>query len=169
MKDNKLYLSVVFPIYEHEGSTYVLMGKQAPGRKMEGKRNGAGGKCEDGESTLFCAKRELEEELKLEQNYGINISYDEFIKVGTVIQNDKQIDFFIVKMNDMIMPPSDNDQFVDTRWFDLTKPELFVHEMLSGDDVVVASLNEYLKTGKEFLIDKSNDELLKEQTKKIYK
>ena len=165
----KKELSVVFPIYEFENKTYILMGKQAPGKKLAGFRNGYGGKCEPGESTLFCAKRELEEELKLGEKYRMHISCEDFEKVGTVLQDDKQIDFFIVRLSDMILPPTDNSEFVNTAWFDIEEKEKFVPEMLSGDDEVIASLTEYLKTKKEVEINKTGNQELERQTKNIYK
>jgi 8-oxo-dGTP pyrophosphatase MutT (NUDIX family) len=169
MKKN---LTVVFPVFEKDGESFVLMGRQAPGKKLAGFRNGYGGKCFEAESMLDCAKRELEEELKPEENYNIKIDKREYKNIGSVFMDDKQIDFFVIFLNTMITPPSDNSEFVDTHWYDLKYPELFVGDMLSGDEAIIKELNKFLDSRENYVnfeINKTGDKKLEGQVKNIYK
>ncbi len=183
----KKELSVVFPIYHQDGKYFLLMGKCAPGKKLSGIRNGFGGKCEPlyagssylrEETTLECARRELEEELRIHKDFNINIEERDFIKIGAVIMGHNIVDFFVINLNQKI-EVKDNDEFVDNKWFELhlenQEPESFVSEMLSGDDEVIKNLKKYLHAVKEisewktFEINKSEDRLLQEQTKNVFK
>ncbi len=94
-------LSVVFLILKEvekggNQKNFVLLGKQAASKKMPGIRNGFGGKCEflsdknREETTLECAKRELEEES------GFCADIKDFVKIGNLINGDKYVDFFVV-------------------------------------------------------------------------
>lgn len=168
-------LSVVFLVYKdlHSGGNaenFILLGKQAPGKKMPGIRNGFGGKCEflvnenREETTLECAKRELKEES------GINTELTNFIKIGNLVNGDKCVDFFVVNTENKLML-SDNSEFVDITWFDLGKPELFLSDMLSGDHMIMQEVFKYVKnpeTFKEFKINKTGDKILEMQTKNIF-
>ncbi len=165
----KKLLSVVFPICSEGDKKYILMGIQASGKKLAGFRNGYGGKCEDGETTTACAVRELEEELKLSENYEIKISLMDLQKAGTIFMDEKQIDVFVLNLKEKIVEPTDNSEFVDTKWFDLDHPEEFVPEMLSGDDAIISALKTFLETGENFEINKSENNILRGQVKKIYK
>lgn len=169
MKKN---LTVVFPIFNKDGDFFILMGRQAEGKKLAGFRNGYGGKCEEGESMLDCAARELEEELKLEEIYKIELNNQDFKNIGSVFMDDKQIDFFVVELSQMIAPPADNSEFVDTHWYDLTLPELFVPDMLSGDEMIIEELNKFLQNREgyeNFEINKTGDKKLEGQVKNIFK
>jgi NADH pyrophosphatase NudC (nudix superfamily) len=165
----KKELSVVFVVHKNEeGNFSIMMGKQAPGKKLTGVRNGYGGKCEDGETTLGCAVRELKEELNLENNFGIVVSQNDLQKVGKVLMDEKVIDFFVLELPNKIAPPSDNSEFVDTKWFDLENPVDFVGEMLSGDEEVIGGLKRYLESGVTFEIKKTGNQELEKQTKNIF-
>lgn len=171
----KKELSVVFPVYKEGDKYFLLMGKQAEGKKLAGFRNGYGGKCEEGENTLVCARRELEEELGLLKNHGIVLIEEDFHKIGSVFMDDKQIDFYVIYMPEKIPLPEDSTEFVDTKWFDLEHGDGFVSEMLSGDGIIIQKLNKYLRAmeeGKEwkgFEINKTGNKELEKQVKNIYK
>lgn len=88
------------------------------------------------------------------------------------------VDVFVIIAKNMFVPPADNNEFVDIKWFDLEKPELFVPEMLPKNDVVIESLIKVLDELKtsgeisaEFLVDetKTNDPELKFLKGKIHK
>lgn len=164
-------LSVVFPVFKSDEKTYVLLGKQAPGKKMPGIRNGFGGKCnylEDEqreETTVECAIRELSEES------GISVNQHDLIKIGNIINGDKSVDFYALHMKEMIKI-DDNNEMVEIAWFDLNNLDTFVGEMLSGDRAVIEELSKYCSapnTYTEFYIDKTGDKVLDQQTKDIYK
>jgi 8-oxo-dGTP pyrophosphatase MutT (NUDIX family) len=164
-------LSVVFVIYKNvDGENFILLGKQAPGKKLEGFRNGYGGKCEEGETTLECSKREMKEELGEEFVFGMEAKISSELKYfGKLFMDDKQVDFFVAVAPEKFLPPADNSEFVDTKWFSLSKPEEFLGEMLSGDDKIISALNHFLKTGENFEIKKTGDKLLENQVRNIYR
>lgn len=169
-------LSVVFLILKEKdlsGSVknFVLLGKQAEGKKMPGIRNGFGGKCEfmmsenREETTLECAVREFGEEA------GISAYSKDFIKIGNIINGDKYVDFFVIN-TDKKIAIRDNGEMVDVRWFDLEKPEDFLSEMLSGDHMIIGELAKYVKDPDNFLefkINKTGDKTLDLQTRNIFK
>jgi 8-oxo-dGTP pyrophosphatase MutT (NUDIX family) len=163
-------LSVVFLIFKEGEKTFVLLGKQAEGKKMPGIRNGFGGKCElvinenREETTLECAKRELKEEAN------IDVKLKDFVKIGNLINGDKFVDFFVVSTEEKI-EIADNKEFVDLAWFDLEKPELFLPDMLSGDHMIIEELQKYVLNPNgyvEFKINKTGDKTLDMQTKNIF-
>jgi 8-oxo-dGTP pyrophosphatase MutT (NUDIX family) len=187
-------LSVVFVICFEGDKKYVMMGKQAEGKRMPGIRNGYGGKCDylevEGrwETTEECAVRELREEtgskygeeIKSETGSGtqseINVSTSELKKIGNIVNGDKFVDFFVLVLKEKINI-TDNDEMVDVRWFDVEKPELFVDEMLSGDDIIIKELQRYVSDPEninnpekfeKFKIDKTNDIELNKQVKNIF-
>ena len=152
-------LSVVFFIHFIENKCFILMGKQAPGKRLAGIRNGYGGKCEVGESTSDCAAREVSEES------GMEIASSDLVKVGKIIDANMQVDFFVVISSTKFQPPADNSEFVDVRWFDLEMPELFVQEMFPNSDILIQQLTikvNQLKMGgkitEEFTIDDTKNE-----------
>lgn len=162
-------LSVVFLIYKEKyepgkDNFYILLGKQAPGKSMPGIRNGFGGKCEEGERTLDCAVRELREES------GCEFDRNNFIKIGNVLNDDKSIDFYTV-FTDAKLELKDNSEMVDIKWFDLSCPQVFLADMLSGDHAVISELQKFV-TGQanyvEFKINKTGDTLLSNQTRNIF-
>jgi 8-oxo-dGTP pyrophosphatase MutT (NUDIX family) len=166
----KKELSLVFPIYEDKQTNkfWILLGKQAPGKKLAGFRNGFGGKCEqkpDGtmETTLECARRELKEELDLE------IEEVKIEKCGYFTNGDRLIDCFVIRFKEKIEPPADNSEFQDTKWFDLGEPEKFVGEMLSQADKEMEGLTKFLQTGELFGFDKSMNTELQNQVKNVFK
>lgn len=57
----KKELTVVFPVFVESDKYWILMGKQAPGKRLAGILNGYGGKREEGETPLDCAVREVKE------------------------------------------------------------------------------------------------------------
>lgn len=165
-------LSVVFFINFEEGRKSVLMGRQAPGKRLAGIRNGFGGKCDEGETTLDCAIRETKEEV------GLEIEKENLIYVGCIVDETMQVDFFVILSETKFTPPNDNDEFVDIRWFDLQRPEVFINEMLPHNDTLIAELNKKLDelkaTGKistGFVLDETGIDSpeLKLQKSKIYK
>jgi 8-oxo-dGTP pyrophosphatase MutT (NUDIX family) len=161
-------LTVIIPFYiefkNNMKKVFILLGKQALGRKMPGIRNGFGGKCEQGESFLDCAIRELKEESK------IDASEKSLIEVGSIFENEKQIKFYIIKMFEKV-EIEDNGEVVDVRWFDIQKPEIFVNEMLSQDEVLIQELSKYFFDNENYInfkIDKTGDVKLLSQTKNIF-
>jgi 8-oxo-dGTP pyrophosphatase MutT (NUDIX family) len=158
-------LSVVFPIFKEEGKNFVLLGKQAEGKKMPGIRNGFGGKCEEGESTVDCAMREMKEEGG-DEFLEFHLKREDFIKCGFVIMDEKLIDFFILNLNKKI-DVKDNTEMIDVRWFDLAE-DAFISEMLHGDELVIDGLRRFLFQGSIFEINKTGDKELGEQVKNIY-
>ncbi len=164
-------LSLVFFIYLEGEKKFVLMGKYAPGKRSEGIRNGFGGKCEENESTLDCAVRETKEELDIE------IKPEGLRLVGKIIDENMQVDVFVKISESKFEPPADNKEFVDTKWFDLDSPQLFVPEMFPDNDIVIESLTEKineLKSAGEmkelFIVDetKNKNPDLKLQKSKIH-
>lgn len=164
-------LSVVFLVFKEGEKTFVLLGKQAEGKKMPGIRNGFGGKCEwledenRGETTLECAKRELAEESRL------CADIKDFVKIGNMINGDKYVDFFIID-TDKKIEIHNNQEMVEVAWFDLEETELFLPDMLSGDHVVMGELEKYVKDPDNFLefrINKTGDKTLDLQTRNIFK
>jgi 8-oxo-dGTP pyrophosphatase MutT (NUDIX family) len=154
-------LTVVFPIFEDE----VLMGKQASGKKMPGIRNGYGGKCEDGESLEDCAVRELGEEI------GLEIASKDLHYFGRVIEGDKVVYFYVVKLSKKIRP-EDNTEMVDNRWFKITDYETYVPEMLPGCLIQMENMHHFLSHNEGYIpfeLDFSENKLLMEITKNIYR
>jgi 8-oxo-dGTP pyrophosphatase MutT (NUDIX family) len=112
-------LTVVFPIFEDK----VLMGKQAPGKKMPGIRNGYGGKCEQNESVEDCAIRELEEET------GIKADKSDLKYFGKLKEGDKLVYFYALNLKEEINL-SDNSEMIDNKWFTISNFDSYVPEML---------------------------------------
>lgn len=164
---NSKRLSVVFPLYQDNEKTFVMLGKNAPWTKMPGIRNWFGGKCEEGENVLDCAIRETKEETA---NI-INLEYqkEKLKKIWDVIMADKIITFFTIYLIENLSIP-DTDAMVDIQWFNINETEKFIAEMLSGDDQIIDELKIYIKQKDNYIpftIDKTSDQLLAEQTKNI--
>lgn len=141
---------------------HVLMGKQAPGKKLAGTRIGFGGKCEEGESTIDCAKREIQEELNK------IFPAENFKHAGKFTVSEKLIDCFVVESSEMFTPPNDNNEFVDVKWIPLHDLSKYYYEMLPGDEQIVENMVAYIVEGKEFNIIKEDTEELKNATKNIF-
>ena len=165
-------LSLVFFIYFENNKKFILLGRQAPNKRLAGIRNGSGGKCEGNESTEDCAVRETKEE------FGIQIKKEELVLVGKIVDETMVVDVFIVLTKEKFNPPADNNEFVDVRWFALEQPELFVPEMLPNNDVIIpelkAKIDELKANGKvltTFVVDetKVDSPELKSLKSKIYK
>lgn len=158
-------LSLVFIIHRDENTSEysVLMGRQAKGKKLAGFRNGYGGKCEEGETTLGCAKRELEEELKM------IFPAESFKKCGDFKVADKNIDCFVVEVQEKFKEPEDNTEFENTKWIELKDISKYFFEMLEGDSKVMEAVAEYINTGKTFSFEKNENELLRKQTEGIFR
>lgn len=136
-------LSLVFFTFIENDEKFILMGKAAPGKRWAGKRNGYGGKCEESESTLDCAIREIEEETREidgGKGTGIKIEREQFKLVGKIIDEDKEVDVFVILSKDKFEPPRNNSEFVDIQWFNIKKSELFIHEMFPDNDIVIENL-----------------------------
>jgi 8-oxo-dGTP pyrophosphatase MutT (NUDIX family) len=157
-------LSVVFPVFREGDTHLILMGCQAPGKRMPGIRNGFGGKCEPNESAEDCAVREMREES------GVELKKDDLHYIGTLIETEKEIRFYTVVLDSKI-EITDNDEMVDVRWFDVERIEDYIDEMLPGDDAIMYELAHSLASPidyKPFAMDKSDNMELKEATKNIF-
>lgn len=158
-------LTLVFPVYKEEDTYFVLMGKQATGKKMPGVRNGFGGKCEDGESPEDCAVREMKEEIDTD------VRKDDLTYIGKIIMGEKLVYVYTTRLSSKIWI-TDNDEVLDCRWFDVERREEYIHEMLPGDDLLMIEVARSLKTPtdfREFTLDFSHNESLKEMTKNIFR
>jgi 8-oxo-dGTP pyrophosphatase MutT (NUDIX family) len=157
-------LLVVFPVYREGSANLILMGRQAPGKRMPGIRNGFGGKCEPGESAEDCAVRETKEEI------GVELKKEDLRFVGTLIAGEKEIRFYTVPFDSKI-EIADNDEMVDVRWFDVERIEDYIREMLPGDEAVMREVARSLADAsgyQPFSFDFSDNEALKEATKNIF-
>src|SRR3989338_9309115 len=150
-------MSLVFFLHFDGEKKFILMGKSAPGKRLQGIRNGFGGKCEEKEDTLDCAIRETKEET------GLEISKEELQRAGSIVDGNTEVDVFFKISQDKFEPPQDNTEFVDIRWFDLDDPKTFVFEMLPGNEVIVKSMSkvaEELRSNQEikeeFRVDETN-------------
>lgn len=158
-------MTVVFPIWKSKDRVfYVLMGQQAPGKRLAGIRNGYGGKREKGEEILDTAVREVKEEI------GLSLDKEKLIYVGMVIEGDMKIYFYICILDEKISL-SDNEEFVNNKWFELDKYEEYISEMFPGNIRLMKSVNHCLlniKNFEPFVLDESNNSALMEKAKKIY-
>jgi 8-oxo-dGTP pyrophosphatase MutT (NUDIX family) len=158
-------MTVVFPIWKNEDDVFfVLMGQQAPGKRLAGIRNGYGGKREEGEEILDTAVREVKEEIDL------NLDKEKLIYVGMVVEGDMKIYFYTYFLDEKISL-LDNEEFVDNRWFELTKYAEYIHEMFPGNIRLMELVNNCLKNlnnFEPFILDESNNLALMEKAKKIY-
>lgn len=144
------------------------MGKQAPGKKLPGLRNGYGGKCEEGEEYIDCAVRELEEESR------VKVPLEKLINVGKIIDVGREVEFYVVNSEEKFDPPRDNSEFVDVRWFDISKREEYIFEMFPGNEGMIIMLEEKLKElnvtkkiEKTFVFDQSKIDL--QEKEELYK
>lgn len=157
-------LTVVFPVYKDKKGFWVLMGKQAPGKRLVGIRNGYGGKCEDGEEVLDCAVREVKEEIDLD------LEKEKLIYLGVEIENEKRIYFYAYMFEEKISL-LDNNEFVDNKWFQVDSFDTYIHEMFPGNlplmQAVSKNLNEFPNHA-PFEVDFSGNEELTKISKKIY-
>jgi len=157
-------LSVVFPFYTKGGRFLILMGRQAPGKRMPGVRNGFGGKCEEGELLEDCAVREVKEEI------GLELKKEDLNYVGKIIEGDKHVYFYTTELDSKIHIP-DNSEMVDCRWFDVDKQEDYVHEMLPGNEAPMHEVAKSLHDPNHFspfMFDMSDNDELMEATKHIF-
>ncbi len=147
---NLKLMSLIFFTKFTDGRKYILMGKYSNDKRLEGFRNGYGGKCKVGENTLECARREVEEE------FGVIFDKEKFIKVGKLFDQEIQVDIFIIVSGGDFVIPANNSEFEDVRWFDIEKSEVFLNEMLNGDNEIIPKLSEALEQIK------NNVEMVKE-------
>lgn len=164
-------MTVVFPIFKerinNEITNWILMGKQAPGKRLEGIRNGYGGKCEMGELPIDCAVREVKEEI------GLDLKKEKLIFVGKLIQKEKQVFFYLYFLNSKINLV-DNSEFVDNKWFKIENYKDYVGEMFEGNLELMKEVNknlndlEKLEEFTPFELDMSDNYKLSQQAKKIY-
>ena len=129
-------MSLVFFLHFDGEKKFILMGRFAPGKRLQGIRNGFGGKFDEkkDEDILDCAIRETREETSLE------ISKKELKRAGKIIDGNIEVEVFFKVSKDKFEPPQDNAEFVDIRWFDLDNSDTFVSEMLPGNEAVVKSI-----------------------------
>ena len=169
----KKELTVVWPVcvekINDKTKFWIMMGKQAPGKRLAGIRNGYGGKCEDGELSIDCAVREVKEEINL------SLDKDKLICIGLLIEGEpseiqKYVYFYIYFLTEKIKI-ADNNEFVDNKWLEVKKFPEYVHEMFAGNfelmtevDKVLDNLNNFTP----FELDLSDNLQLREQAKKIY-
>jgi len=106
-------LTVLFPLYKNEyNETFVMLGKQAEGKKMPGIRNGFGGKCETRESMVDCVIRETKEET--EGALDLENKKEDLKNIVSVIIDEKLIDFFVFYLENKI-EIKDNGDTVDIK------------------------------------------------------
>jgi 8-oxo-dGTP pyrophosphatase MutT (NUDIX family) len=157
-------LSVVFPTFAEGNTNLILMGRQAPGKRMPGIRNGFGGKCEAGEHIEDCAVREVKEEINLD------IRKEDLYFVGTIVEGDKQVYFYTVRLGSKITI-ADNTEMVDCRWFDVEKQNAYIHEMLPDNERPMCELARSLRSPEEFTpfaLDFSDNDALLAATANIF-
>ena len=131
---------------------------------MPGIRNGFGGKCEEGERVEDCAVREVKEEIDLD------IKKEDLHFVGTIIEGDKKVYFYTVRLDSKISI-ADNSEMVDNRWFDVERPEDYIHEMLPDNERPMRALAQSLRSPEgftPFAFDLSDNPALIEATKNIF-
>jgi mutator protein MutT len=160
----KKELTVVFPLCRENKTNWILMGKQAEGKKLAGFRNGYGGKCEPGESPIDCAVREVKEEV------GLDLEKEKLKYVGYITEGDKKVYFYIYLFETKISIP-DNNEFVDNRWFDASKIDEYINKMLPGNRRLMESVNIALgdlEKCKPFELDLSGIKELQVAVKNIY-
>ena len=141
------------------------MGRQAPGKKMPGIRNGPGGKCEEGESPLDCAIREAREE------FGLELTKGELKYVGLLVEGEKEVYFYTAQLP-LKVAVADNDEMIDIKWFDVEDIDAYISEMLPGNEPIMRSVARSLASPggyQPFSFDFSNNQELKEATKNIFK
>jgi len=147
----------------------VLMGKQAPGKRMPGVRNGPGGKCEPGEEPIDCAVREVREEI------GVELNKEDLKYIGTLIDGEDHVYFYTSVLKEKIVI-HDNAETVDCRWFNIERTDEYVHEMLPGDEKIIREVITSIKNPEQFNefkldtsdLDETTRAKLKEMTKHIH-
>jgi 8-oxo-dGTP pyrophosphatase MutT (NUDIX family) len=157
-------LTVVFPVFVEGNTNLILMGRQAPGKRMPGIRNGYGGKCEEGELVEDCAIREVKEEI------GLDIKKEDLHFVYRIIEGEKDVYFYTVPLDSKISI-ADNSEMVDNRWFDVEKQEDYIHEMLPDNERPMQALARALRsleTYEPITFDLSDNQELMEATKNIF-
>jgi len=157
-------LTVVFPTYAEGDTNLILMGRQAPGKRMPGIRNGYGGKCEEGERVEDCAVREVKEEI------GLDLQKEDLHFVYKIIEGDKHVYFYTVRLDSQISIP-DNTEMVDNRWFDVERQEDYINEMLPDNEHPMRALARALRSPDEYepcTFDLSDNQELMEATKNIF-
>ncbi len=166
-------LTVLFPLFKEKSETFVLLGKNAEGKKMPGIRNWFGGKCEiinwNMESTLDCVIRETREESW--DAIILHKQKDIITALGDVIMDNKIITFFATYLEEKITLP-DSDEMVDIQRFNIKNTNEFLFEMLSGDEKVIDEVQKFIDEGRQyspFIINKTGDKLLEKQIQDIYK
>jgi len=165
----KKELTVVFPVYVESNNYWILMGKQAPGKRLAGILNGYGGKCEHGEMPQDCAIREVKEEINLD------LDKEKLIYIGLLIQGDKKeiqkyVFFYIYFLDKKVSLP-DNNEFVSNKWYETEKFPEYVGEMFAGNYELMSEVDRVLReypNFKPFELDLSDNLHLREQAKKIY-
>jgi 8-oxo-dGTP pyrophosphatase MutT (NUDIX family) len=162
-------LTVVFPIHINPGGVVkILMGKKAPGTKLAGFRNGYGGKCEEGETPLDCAVREVKEET------GLDLEREKVVYIGKIIEGDKHVYFYIYFFDSEIYLPDSEKDFVDNRWFVLENTSEYLPEMIPGNEEMIVQIpgiiDQVLNNEKftPFVVDLTSNQEAMEVTKQIY-
>lgn len=159
MVEKKL-LATVFPYYIDESDEVWLLLCRAINL---GVLNGFGGKIEDDEDPADGALRELTEELRIEA-LRERLAYAGLIKDGL-----KEIYIYLYRMEEKIEPNPNPKEISESDWRRLSERESYVGEMLSGDNLVLDELEKTLAVAQEpFVIDKTGDSLLDEQTKNLF-
>jgi 8-oxo-dGTP pyrophosphatase MutT (NUDIX family) len=157
-------LTVVFPTFTEGNTNLILMGRQAPGKRMPGIRNGYGGKCEEGESVEDCAVREVKEEI------GLDLKKEDLHFVYRIIEGEKDVYFYTVPLKSKISI-SDNSEMIDNRWFDVEQQEDYINEMLPDNERPMHALAQALRSPDEYepcIFDLSDNKELMEATKNIF-
>ncbi len=147
--------TVVFPVALVEGTAYILLGEQKPGKPLARYLNGYGGKVEDtDESILKAAERELDEEL--------GVPLHNPVYIGSIIHQTKEIFFYLATIEYLLH--GDTSEMVNNTWFTL-KERTFEDKMLPGDTEIMehirANIGNYFENREleEFRIIKEGTEI----------
>jgi ADP-ribose pyrophosphatase YjhB (NUDIX family) len=163
-------LNVTFFYKIIDGEIFILLGRNFKLNKL----NGFGGKVKDGESLTESAQREIQEELNFD------IDKNNLEEVGVINFLDRQVFFYIYEfehnINDFNFDYNKGEVY-DLRWVNIKDKDVFLSEMLEGDNVLIEDVENILLKVKEnkpfekFEINKNSNENpnLMEQTRKIYK
>jgi 8-oxo-dGTP pyrophosphatase MutT (NUDIX family) len=157
-------LSLVFIFQKRDGEYKMLLGKKnKPGKAIDGRYNGLGGKSQENETTVDCAVREVEEEAR------IKISKERLVKVGKILNQNLLVDVFIYKVEDdeFLNPESSAEQDMQNfSWFSEGEVSALKYEdkTIQGNDIVYTGAWENFlrilnnQPIKEFELDKSVNE-----------
>ena len=100
-------------IFDKKCKHVLLIHKQKP-KWQKGKINGVGGKCEAGETTEGCIRREVQEETRLD------IPEESWAYVGTIHQEVGDVGVLVTRYHGSMAHAVTNDH-EEIEWFDISK------------------------------------------------